>query len=98
MIEDLRREFGDSVLEGTPGQYLTDISQLPGRADAVVMPSSADEVAAVLAWCYERDVPVTPRGGGTGLAGGATADGGVVLALDRLDKIRWLEPDYGGST
>jgi glycolate dehydrogenase FAD-linked subunit len=93
VIDELRREFGDAVLEGTPGQYLTDISQLPGRADAVVLPSSADEVAAVLAWCYERDVPVTPRGGGTGLAGGATADGGIVLALDRLDKIRSFEPE-----
>ena len=39
VIDDLRREFGEAVLEGTPGQYLTDISQLPGRADAVVLPS-----------------------------------------------------------
>ena len=93
MIDELRREFGEAVLEGMPGMYLTDISQLPGQADAIVMPSTADEVAAVLAWCYERDVPITPRGGGTGLAGGATADGGVVLALDRLDRIRSFEPE-----
>ena len=34
-------------------------------------PASAEEVAAVVAWCYEHDVPIVPRGGGTGLAGGA---------------------------
>ncbi len=91
--QELRAEFGDAVAEGAPGQYLTDISRFPGRADAVVLPGDADEVAAVLGWCYERDVPVTPRGGGTGLAGGASADGGVVLALDRLDRIRSFEPE-----
>ena len=36
-----------------------------------MLPESAEEVAAVLAWCYEHDVPLVPRGGGTGYAGGA---------------------------
>jgi glycolate oxidase subunit GlcD len=44
-------------------------------------------------WCYEHDVPLIPRGGGTGLAGGAVAvDGGVVCSTERLDKVRELEP------
>src|ERR1700751_718125 len=42
-----------------------------GRADADVLPGSAEEVSAVLAWCYTHDVPLVPRGGGTGLTGGA---------------------------
>ena len=47
----------------------------------------------MLAWCYEHDVPLTPRGGGSGFAGGAVpVDGGVVLALDRLDRVRAFEP------
>jgi FAD/FMN-containing dehydrogenase len=50
-------------------------------------------VAAVLGCCYARDVPLIPRGGGTGLAGGAVAlDGGVVCSLERLRAIRELEP------
>ncbi|HET7856314.1 MAG TPA: FAD-linked oxidase C-terminal domain-containing protein [Gaiellaceae bacterium] len=57
------------------------------------MPSSTDEVARVVAWCYEHDVPITPRGGGTGYAGGAVPiDGGVVLSLERLTKLRSFEP------
>jgi glycolate oxidase subunit GlcD len=66
---------------------------LRGHADLVVRPGSTAEVAGVLALCYERDVPLTPRGGGTGLAGGALAlEGGVVCSLERLRAIRELEP------
>src|SRR5919201_1324505 len=78
---DLRARFGDAVVEGTPAEYLSDISRLRGHADAVVLPETAEQVAEVLAWCYERDVPIVPRGGGTGLAGGAVPDG----ARERAD-------------
>jgi len=93
VIADLRREFGESVLQGLPSEYLTDFTRAPGRADAVVLPRTAEEVAAVLAWCYEREVPIVPRGGGTGAAAGAVPDGGVVLALDRLDHVRSFDPE-----
>jgi glycolate oxidase subunit GlcD len=93
VIADLRREFGESVLEGLPAEYLTDFTRAPGRADAVVLPRTADEVAGVLAWCYKREVPLVPRGGGTGAAAGAVPNGGVVLALDRLDRVRSFEPE-----
>jgi glycolate oxidase subunit GlcD len=75
-------------------QHLADLlgRGLRGRADAVCFPSTTEEVGRVVAWCYEHDVPITPRGGGTGLAGGAIPDGGVVLALERLDRVRSFEP------
>lgn len=66
---------------------------LAGHADALALPRSAEEVAAVLAWCYEHDVPLTPRGGGTGFAGGAVPlEGGVVLDLRLLNRLRSLDP------
>src|SRR5262249_58186427 len=53
----------------------------------------AAEVGAVLRWCYENDVPIVARGGGTGLTGGAVAtQGGVVCSLERLRAVRALEP------
>jgi glycolate oxidase subunit GlcD len=86
----------DGVLDPADPVYSRDATEtrgIEGRADAVVLPRSADEVARVLAWCYEHDVPLTPRGGGTGYAGGAVpVEGGVVLALDRLDRVRSFEP------
>jgi FAD/FMN-containing dehydrogenase len=61
-------------------------------ADAVVRPRSPQEVADVLALAHEHDVPVTPRGSGTGNYGQATPfDGGIVLDLRRLDEITVLE-------
>ncbi|HXA54503.1 MAG TPA: FAD-linked oxidase C-terminal domain-containing protein [Solirubrobacteraceae bacterium] len=96
-----------SPADGAPGaaranggggwaQYRHDATRargLSGEPDLVVRPGDTAEVAAVLALCYERDVPLIPRGGGTGLAGGAVAlGGGVVCALERLRRVRELEP------
>jgi glycolate oxidase subunit GlcD len=85
-----------AVLDGSDPVYSRDATEtrgIEGRADAVVFPGSAEDVARVLAWCYEHDVPLTPRGGGTGFAGGAVpVGGGVVLALDRMDRVRSFEP------
>jgi glycolate oxidase subunit GlcD len=93
----LRARFGeDVVLADVPTSYLSDATEargLQGRAEAVVLPRTAEEVAAVVAWCYERGVALTPRGGGTGFAGGAVPLGGVVLGLERLTTVRCLDPE-----
>ena len=77
------------------GRYLADLMGrgVQGTADAVVLPSSVDEVAAAMRWCYENDVPLTARGGGTGLAGGAIpVQGGVVIGFERLNRVRQFDP------
>jgi glycolate oxidase subunit GlcD len=96
-LGELRRLVGDeNVLDGTDPVYSRDATEtrgIEGHADAVAFPATAEDVARLLAWCYDHDVPVTPRGGGTGFAGGAVpVDGGLVLALDRLDRVRSFEP------
>jgi glycolate oxidase subunit GlcD len=76
-------------------RYLADLMGrgVQGTADAVVLPSTVEEVAAVMRWCYEHDVPLTARGGGTGLAGGAIpVGGGVVIGFERLNKVRQFDP------
>ena len=88
---------GEHVLEAPAGSpYNSDASGrrgLEGRAEAVILPGSAEEVAAVLAWCYEHDVPLVTRGGGTGLVGGAVpTPGSIVCSLERLRRVRELEP------
>jgi glycolate oxidase subunit GlcD len=98
MREELSRLVGgEHVLEVPAGSpYNCDSANrrgIDGRADAVALPGNAEEVAAVVAWCYEHDVPIVPRGGGTGLTGGAVAvHGGVVCSLERLRRVRELEP------
>lgn len=84
------------VLSSGFEQYLRDETEtrgIRGHADAVAIPGNATEVQAVVAWCYANDVPIIPRGGGTGYAGGAVPlNGGVVLSLERLTKVRSFDP------
>jgi D-lactate dehydrogenase (cytochrome) len=66
-----------------------------GSALLVVKPGSTEEVAAVVKVCAEFGTPITPQGGNTGLCGGATPDGQVLLSLSRMNKIRDIDPlDY----
>ena len=59
----------------------------------VVLPTRPEQVAEVVKLANEADVPVVPRGAGTGLSGGAVAKrGGIQVALTRMNRI--LELDY----
>jgi glycolate oxidase subunit GlcD len=86
----------ESVLSGDEPVYLRDATEtrgIAGRADAVCLPETTEQVAAAVSWCYERGVAIVPRGGGTGYAGGAVpVDGGVVLSLERLARVRAFDP------
>lgn len=60
----------------------------PYLADVLVFPENTEEVASVMAFANENNLPVTPRGAGTGLSGGAIpAFGGILLSLERMNRI-----------
>lgn len=60
----------------------------------VVKPESTEEVSAVLRYCYENDLIVTPSGARTGLSGGALADkGGVLLSMERMNRILHIDEE-----
>jgi len=84
---------GVEVLTGDLDSYGRDETMdLFAAPAAVARPHSTDEVAAVLRICHEHDVPVTPRGGGTGKAGAAVPLGNtLVLTLERMDRIREID-------
>ena len=92
---DLRAAVSADIVSPSAA-YLTDQTEargLSGRADAVALPRSSEEAAEVVAWCYAHGVAVVPRGGGTGYAGGAVPlEGGVVLSLERLARVRSFDP------
>ncbi|HEK86035.1 MAG TPA: FAD-binding oxidoreductase, partial [Candidatus Aminicenantes bacterium] len=77
------------------GVYTYDeyVNQLPGCApEVVVRPGSTEEVSAILKLAAENKIPVTPRGGGTGLAGGCVpVYGGIVLSLQRMNRFVELD-------
>ncbi len=56
--------------------------------DIVIKPRSAREISAIIKLCNEHKIPVTPRGAGTGLSGGALPHlGGVLLSMERMNSI-----------
>ena len=66
-----------------------------GVAPAVLRPGSTQEVAFCVSACAEAGIPMVPQGGNTGLVGGQVPLGGVVISLQRLDRIRRLDAsDY----
>lgn len=68
--------------------YSYDAAQEVHRPDLVVLPSSTEEVVAVVAACRDFGVPVTPRGSATSLSGGPVpVRGGVVVSLTRMNRI-----------
>lgn len=82
-----------NVFEGTDinPDYAKDEMPIYGTQmpDLAVQPRSTEEVAAVMKICYDNDIPVTPRGAGTGLAGGAVPLlGGVLLDLSKMNRIK----------
>jgi D-lactate dehydrogenase (cytochrome) len=81
--------------------YLTDASFIrEGHAERVVFPESIDEVSEILASANRDRVPVTISGAGTGTVGGRVAFGGIVLATDKLNRIKRIvhEGDGGFAT
>jgi glycolate oxidase len=73
---DARASYGaDALKRGHP-------------ADVVVRPANTQEISAIAALCNETRTPLVPRGGGTGYTGGSVpVHGGVVLSLERLNRI-----------
>ena len=68
--------------------YEQDGSIFQVMPEIVVVPANVEEVAAVVKAAKHANVPIVPRGSGTGLAGGAVpAEGGIILSLSRLNRI-----------
>jgi len=85
------------VLTGESLENYSRDEMLGGRSfppEAAVRPATAAEVSAILRIANENLIPVTPRGSGTGLSGGATPIyGGIVLSLERMNKILEIDRD-----
>ena len=75
--------------------FLSDASFLRGgHADRVFLPESVEDVAEILATANRDRTPVTVSGAGTGTVGGRIAFGGVVLATDKLNRIKRITHEH----
>lgn len=96
LLAELRHVLGsDRVRVGSAelGVYRRDASTIVGEAGAVCLPTTTEEVTAVVQACVRHGVAFVARGSGTGLAGGATPlDGAVVIALTKMNRILSVDP------
>jgi len=105
-IDELRALLGPGgVLDSEAARFTYEADAMTlakAMPDVVVLPRSTDEVCAIVRWAGAHGLPVTPRGAGTGLAGGSTCEsGGVQLSLNRMDQVlrvdeermfAWVQP------
>lgn len=98
-LAELRAVVGAAGRLETPADtapFVEDFRRLyRGATPLVLLPSSVEEVARILAICQRDGVAVVPQGGNTGYSGGATPDRDgtqVVVALRRMNRIREVDP------
>lgn len=78
--------FTDEEALARYGQDETEDLNFP--PDIVLLPRTTSEISEVMKICYRHKIPVTPRGAGTGLSGGALpSSGGVVISFERMNTI-----------
>jgi glycolate oxidase len=91
LIRALREIVGDHYVLAEKEDvivYEQDGSIFQVMPEIVALPGDVDQVAAVVKAAKLFNVPIVPRGSGTGLAGGAVpAEGGIILSLTRLNRI-----------
>jgi glycolate oxidase len=92
ITEELRDIVGAAhviTTEAERNAYASDYTEnLFFLPDLVVRPTSTEEVKQVVAVCHRERIPLTVRGGGTGLSGGALPyKGGIVLSVERMNRI-----------
>ncbi|MCX7606855.1 MAG: FAD-binding protein [Bacteroidia bacterium] len=80
-----RVETSIEIREKYSRDWTEDLQFLP---DAVALPESPEELQEILTYAYERDIPIVPAGGRTGLSGGMLpVQGGWIVSLEKLNQI-----------
>ena len=95
VIEELEKIIGkeyllfgdDSKMEPYSHDEIADL-KYAHMPEVIAMPANAQEISAIMKLANSRRIPVTPRGAGSGLSGGAVPiKGGILLSTERMNKI-----------
>jgi len=78
---------GDDLANREPGWFIDEL-----KAEAVLRPTTTEQVSAILAYCNEHGIAVVPQGGMTGLVRATQTDAGnIVLSLERMNRIENID-------
>jgi D-lactate dehydrogenase (cytochrome) len=87
LIKPISSEYAD---------YLRDESRTAGTADSISFPENESDLAAILKVCHQTGTRVTVQGARTGLTAAAVPDGGHILNLSRMNRVRGMRQDPSG--
>ncbi len=91
LLGEKRVFSGDDISEDFSHDELGGISKFP---EVVVEVLNTEEVSKIVAYAYEKNIPVVPRGAGTGLVGASVpVYGGIMINMCRMNKILELDED-----
>ncbi|MEW8458918.1 MAG: FAD-binding oxidoreductase, partial [Candidatus Thiodiazotropha endolucinida] len=97
LIRQLKAIVGENGIFTDPGDCLPygyDNSRLQATPEAVLFAVEHDQIAAITKLCHQQRIPLIPRGKGTGTTGATVPQqGGVVLSLERMNRILELDVD-----
>ena len=96
-INKLKKDLSPGVVSTVPDQYLLEPrSRWRGISPILMSPANVKEVSTILSSANSENIPIIPYGGGTGLVGGQIQDrgpAGILLSLERMNKIRYLNSE-----
>ncbi len=92
ILSEFRQIVGDSFVLNNEESLITygkdETEKLLFKPWVALLPSTTEEISSIMKICFQKNIPVTPRGAGTGLSGGALpVMGGVVISFERMNKI-----------
>jgi glycolate oxidase subunit GlcD len=97
LVRKLEGVVGDGNVLTQPGELIPfesdALTSYRATPAAVVFVHETDEVQEVVSILHDAEMPYVPRGAGTGLSGGAVADGAVIIELSRMNRIIWIDPE-----
>jgi D-lactate dehydrogenase (cytochrome) len=88
----LIREFSEEYLE-----YLRDESRLSGKAEYIAFPETEAEIKEIAAHCRSEKIPLTIQGSRTGITGGSVPAGGLILNLEKFNRVTGIRHDEKGN-
>ncbi len=96
VLETLKAAVGPKGWTADPALLAPHLAEWRGRwtgeTPIMLSPASTDETARIVRICAEARIGVTPQGGNTGLAGGATPQGEILLSTRRMNRVRGADP------
>ncbi|MCP4510900.1 MAG: FAD-binding oxidoreductase, partial [Fuerstiella sp.] len=103
-MEELRRQLAEDLVDSIDGEicvddvttalYASDASLYEIKPAAVVFPHSAQDVSTLARYASDNNVPLIPRGAGTGLAGGCLGAGIVMDFTRHMSDLIGMDGDY----